>query len=455
MSAELILNVENDRESVRAWRPSDQKTARGKVRNFEHYSLERQTIRLFEAWMRTGKFSEPQEVAIFGQYLYRLLFDTDIEKLYEETLKAAKANGERLRLQLSFEPKAADLANLPWEYLYYPQGGGYFMCSHVDLVLSRFMPRESRQTLRVEGTLRLLVAVSKPSDLNPVLEPRVIESIQRLAEAYPVQVDVLRKATVAAFTERIKTFQPHVLHFIGHGAFNMETSNGEIALLKADDTADWCSDNDFADWCSLAGVLPRLIFLHLCEGGRGDLRESFGGLAPRLVQKGAQAVVAMQYPITNMAAIDFSRTFYEALVKGEPLDYAVQLGRAEFIGKRQHSVRVFGTPVLYLHSADGLIQPTDKAAVRPTDQAAHSEALTSDDLLFSLSRRIEGISDETRRRSVRAFTIQTVDALDRVDRKLWLAHLKREWRTQYASESAPEHLDILEAMMTLIKERGV
>ncbi|MCS6872250.1 MAG: CHAT domain-containing protein [Anaerolineae bacterium] len=453
MSAELIITVENDSRSIQARRRADEKTARGTVRGFERNSLSRRTIRLFEAWMRANKFSNSQEVAVFGQHLYHLLFDADIERLFEESLSIAKANGERLRLQLSFEAGAAELANLPWEFLHYPRGD-YFLCSHVDLVLSRYFARHSRQTLRPDGTLRLLVAVSKPTDLGPVLEPRVIESIQRLSEAYPVQVEVLHKATVAAFTERMQTFQPHVLHFIGHGTFNPETGSGEVALLKPDETADWCSDSDFADWCSLSGALPRLVFLHLCEGGRADWRESFGGLAPRLVQKGVQAVVAMQYPITNMAAIDFSRIFYEALVRGEPLDYAVQLGRQAFTTMRQHSVRTFGTPVLYLHSADGLIQPADRSAVRPLEQPS-AAVLTADDLLISIRARLERISNEARRQTVRKFAVQIVEQLEALNPSLWLARLKREWRVQFSAEGTPEQLDVLEAMMNTLKERGV
>jgi hypothetical protein len=451
MSAELIVAVENDGRSVQA-RHADGRTAHGAVRNFEHDSLTRRTIRLFERWMRANRFCDSNEIAIFGQYLYQLLFDVEIERLFEAALREAQAGGERLRLQLSFAAGAAELANLPWEFLHYPRES-CFLCSRADIVLARFMPRHARKTLRPEGVLRLLVAVAKPSDLDIVLEARAIESVQRLAEAYPVQVDVLRETTVAAFTERMRTFKPHVLHFIGHGNFDSQTSSGQVALLKADGTADWCSDSDFAEWCSLS-ELPRVVFLHLCEGGRADLRDSFGGLAPRLVQKGVQAVVAMQYPITNMAAIDFSRVFYQALVEGEPLDYAVQRGRQALATMRQHAARTFGTPTLYLHSADGLIQPADREAVRPTDQLSNA-ALTLDDLLISIRPRLERIADETYRRVVRKFALQIVEALEALRPEQWLAHLKREWRAQFSSDGTPEQLDLLEAMMSAIKERGV
>lgn len=189
------------------------------------------------------------------------------------------------------------------------------------------------------------------------------------------------------------------------------------------------------------------------RGRARDLRESFGGLAPRLVQKGVQAVVAMQYPITNMAAIDFSRVFYEALLRGAPLDHAVQLGRQALMHMRQHAARTFGTPVLYLHSADGLIQPADQGAARPLEPPNRSP-LSADDLLMAARPRLERIADEGRRLAVRRFTLEVVERLESLAPRLWLAELRREWRHQFSLEGAAEQQDVLEAMMSLLKERG-
>src|SRR5205823_2530038 len=97
----------------------------------------------------------------------------------------------------------------------------------------------------------------------------------------------------------------------------------------------------------------------LCEGGAVDFDANYAGLAPQLVRAGIQAVVAMQYPISNNAAIIFSRAFYRAMAKGEPVDIAVQTGRYRITTSisKAYDSRVFGIPVLYMRSRDGVIQP--------------------------------------------------------------------------------------------------
>src|SRR5207253_760718 len=103
--------------------------------------------------------------------------------------------------------------------------------------------------------------------------------------------------------------------------------NGEIALLDIDGmNARWVKDEEFVDDLIHTRSMPRLVFLHLCEGGAVDFEANFAGIAPQLVRAGIQAVVAMQYPISNTAAIVFSRAFYRTLAEGEPVDAAVQEG---------------------------------------------------------------------------------------------------------------------------------
>jgi CHAT domain len=57
----------------------------------------------------------------------------------------------------------------------------------------------------------------------------------------------------------------------------------------------------------------RLVFLNSCEGAKGSESDAFSSTAATLVRRGIPAVVAMQYEITDKAAIEFSRDFYEAV----------------------------------------------------------------------------------------------------------------------------------------------
>ncbi len=71
----------------------------------------------------------------------------------------------------------------------------------------------------------------------------------------------------------------------------------------------------------------RLVLLNSCEGARGSGRDIYSSTAAILVRQGIAAVLAMQYEITDRAAIEFSRVFYEALAYGLPIDTAVATAR--------------------------------------------------------------------------------------------------------------------------------
>jgi tetratricopeptide (TPR) repeat protein len=68
---------------------------------------------------------------------------------------------------------------------------------------------------------------------------------------------------------------------------------------------------------------------------------------------GVPAVVAMQFPISDEAAITFARGFYTALSVGRPVDASVTQARlAIFAGNNDVE---WGTPVLYMRTPDGRI----------------------------------------------------------------------------------------------------
>jgi uncharacterized membrane protein HdeD (DUF308 family) len=103
------------------------------------------------------------------------------------------------------------------------------------------------------------------------------------------------------------------------------------------------------------------VFLNSCEGARGSESDAFSSTAATLVRRGIPAVVAMQYEITDRAAIEFSRDFYEALADSLPVDAAVTEARAAV---SMDSMLEWGTPVLYMHSPDGRVFDVATPAVR-------------------------------------------------------------------------------------------
>jgi CHAT domain len=187
-----------------------------------------------------------------------------------------------------------------------------------------------------------------------------------------IQVEQLEKPTKVSLTHKVQGSEPfHVVHFVGRGKY--ENDRGYLALMSADDEkkAAWMKDTDLADM--FRKCAPRLIFLHACEGARSESYTAFRGLALQLAYSNIPAVVAMQYEVPNKAANQFANTFYKSLGEGKPIDVAVQAGRLSLgtlTADDNYISREFGSPVVYLQSAEGIIiaeskQPAEESQPAP------------------------------------------------------------------------------------------
>ncbi len=84
------------------------------------------------------------------------------------------------------------------------------------------------------------------------------------------------------------------------------------------------------------------------------------------MRRGLPAVVAMQYAITDRAAIEFTHTFYESIADGLPVDTAVAEARVSMSLALPNTLE-WGTPVLTLRAPDGHLF---RLADAPNGQAA-------------------------------------------------------------------------------------
>jgi Tfp pilus assembly protein PilF len=131
-----------------------------------------------------------------------------------------------------------------------------------------------------------------------------------------------------------------------------ETENGDPDPVRGRDLI-----NKLDDFPRL-----RLTVLNACESAAvstdesGEGFETFSGVAGSLVMGGLPAAVAMQLPVSDQAAIAFSRVFYQRLAAGDPVDAAVAEGR-----QAMHSANAAGfewaTPVLFMRTPNGELYP--------------------------------------------------------------------------------------------------
>ena len=375
---EFRVIVEN-KSSIRIIRP-DGTTPKGTIDQDEMKKL---SIKFFHKMLADGNITSRDELILLGSYLYELLFDIDASSIFKEDFDNVKRD-EYLRLVLEFEKDADELAEFPWEYIYYSSRRGwgqqgFFLANESKLILTRHVPLDKRlKNLEPDNKpLRILIVVSKPEndengqELGSILESKVLDSITGLQKNFPqaIETHILEKPTLAKFGEKLIAVKPHVLHFIGHGYHDGE--KGWLAFVKEDDfnMADWRSDGVLASLLTEPSLLtgqddrdyqpPRLVFLHACEGARSTSYKTFGGMALKLVKSRIPAVVAMQYKVENAVANLFAETFYQLLGEGKPIDEAVQAGRRKlstYLAEgEKFSSRAFGSPVVFLQSADGII----------------------------------------------------------------------------------------------------
>jgi formylglycine-generating enzyme required for sulfatase activity len=291
----------------------------------------------------------------FGQKLFEALFSGEVRSRYDVSLDRAEQQVKGLRLKLRIQ--APELAALPWELLYDPSRDEY-VCLSRDTPLVRYLElSQPIWPLVVSPPLHILGVVSSPCDLVPLdiaqEKQRVEEGLSDLQAQGLVTLTWLAGQTWRDLLQETRGGPWHVLHFIGHGGFDQKAGEGFIVLADEKGKARRLSADELglllADHHSL-----RLVLLNSCAGARGGERDVFSSAAATLVRRGIPVVVAMQDEISDGAAIEFSRTFYEALADGLPVDAAVAEVRKAISLAVPDAVE-WAAPALFMRAPDGVI----------------------------------------------------------------------------------------------------
>lgn len=296
-----------------------------------------------------------QTIQHFGQALFDALMVREIRSLYDTSRQLASVRGKGLRLKLHIQ--APELASIPWEYLYDARQGSYLSLSRYTSVVRYLDLQQPIQRLTAHFPLRILVMLVSPTDRDPLdLEGekrRLHAALDELEVAGLVQVTWLEGKSLDNLREAMHGGPWHVFHFVGHGGFAAESGEGVIALADQDGRTQVVSAMQLATLLSDHKSL-RLVVLNSCEGARGNDQDLFSSTASTLALRGIPAILAMQYKISDTAAIELARVFYQSLANGLPVDDALAEARkAISVGKS--GTLQWGTPVLYLRSPNGVL----------------------------------------------------------------------------------------------------
>jgi WD40 repeat protein len=314
-----------------------------------------------------------QPVREVGEVLFAgLLGAGEVAGRYRAAAAVAAVRGEGLRVVLRIDDPA--LAGLPWEAMY-DQAAGAYVCRRDQLV--RHVPVASVPApLRVRPPLRVLGVVSSPRGL-PALDvdkeqDQLARALARPAGQGLAELHWAPSATWADLQDLLLDGQWHVLHFIGHGDFDPVRGEGVLALTREDGRADLVAAHRLTDLLRQARPMPRLVVLNSCSGAAAGVSDLFSGTAAALVRGGVSAVAAMQYEISDPAAVAFARGFYAAIARGRGIDDAMSSGRVAILGLSDRTLE-WVTPVLYLRGHDSRLftfpAPADDAEDRGREGA--------------------------------------------------------------------------------------
>jgi CHAT domain-containing protein len=369
--------------------------------------LLRLTRSLSEARRRVRRLESQERELVkgFGGQLFQAMFSGAVLTALQSSLNEAfrKDAGLRIRLRLTDTP---ELADVPWEFLFNP-AANRFLNLAPDTPLIRYLdlPMPVRP-LTVTPPLRVLVMISSPTDF-PQLDvgaelDRLNTALDEVLKRGLVTITRLPSASLAGLQRPLRLDSYHIFHFIGHGGFDEHAQDGALALADSQGRARLVSGQDLGVMLSAHRSL-RLIVLNACEGARASSSDPFAGVAQSLVQLGIPAVIAMQFEISDEAAITFAEELYAAIADGYSVDAALgEARRAIFASGNDVE---WATPVLYTRSANGQLfrltkqreaarlaqeQAQREEAARLTQEQAQREEAARDSAAAERAERVQG-----------------------------------------------------------------
>ncbi|MGH2506311.1 MAG: CHAT domain-containing protein, partial [Ktedonobacteraceae bacterium] len=297
--------------------------------------------------LRSSSLSRAQAmVKQLGEELFDQLFRGEALDLYRRVKYYAEQYKHTLRLYLHITPP--QLVNYPWEILRERNLATPLCLSTQPKILllrctHRLIEAKSLKNPKYSSPLRILGMTSNVPDLphlNIRHEKSVInEATEQLQQDGKIDLD-WKEGTREELAKLKKDPSIwHVFHFIGHGHFDDQTGEGQLAFQDTDISAIQLSKE-------LPASIP-LIFLNACDTARGNNFERSSSVAYKLASDKRFAVIGMQFRVSDDAAVEFAKRFYTQLAAGTFIDEAVAEARQHIYAMNRNNPLDWAAPVLY------------------------------------------------------------------------------------------------------------
>jgi ligand-binding sensor domain-containing protein len=329
----------------------------------------------------------PNDLQCVGETLYRVL--TGDQRVID-LLEHLGLGRRRLRLELDFH-ELPELFEWPWECLCAGKGIGFLSCRSDTAIIRHPLTEVSKKSSRgaKNKKLRCLILFSLPTGFDEIDLFRAEENLsnalgdikdkvetswefgERAETVFNRQArsngndktahEIMEKAVgytdVIGLKDKLDTDLARgydILHFIGHAEHKAEEQEGsEIFLWFEDEHGDPLDIGKK----ELNGLLekmgekvPRLVILSACR--TADMGSQ---LIDALLQNGVRAVVGMQWPVMEQAAVKFATGFYASITGTHQVDYSISIARSLVAAEVGDGQRDWASPMIVVQSDDLVI----------------------------------------------------------------------------------------------------
>lgn len=300
--------------------------------------------------------AETLQPAAIGASLFKTVFSGRVLSGYDQCVISAMRDDVRLRICLHLNRSAPEIMYWPWECLRNEEvNRSLALSEYCSIVRVPAIAEAIRPRLKVRSPLKVLVMIANPKGvaaLNSNEEwDQLHEATSDLVDRGLMAYTRLDSATLPTLAKALDSDNFHILHYIGHGAFDARTGQADLVLDRGDGSHRLISGDELYPLLDRSRSL-RLLVLNSCKGAVGAPHDAFSGIAQKAMQAGLPAVVAMQDVISDRAAITFARGLYGGIASGLTIDGAVTKGRTAIVHEHDDSVE-WAVPVLYMRDQDG------------------------------------------------------------------------------------------------------
>lgn len=288
------------------------------------------------------------DLQAIGDELSEAIFPGPVRELFLRRFDATRNSG-RLRLRIrSPGPRAF---SLPWELLLHPTTRQFLSVSADSPIVRHPDLPQSTGTPVLTGAIRLLAQLASPEDAPKLDMHSEVSSLETalgpLVTRGDLEITRPGDESISSMVEAFRRISPHIFHFAGHGWYDA-VEGGILLLRRPDGTREYLRADQLAHLCAAASEL-RLVVLNAC---RGADPAQVGTLSEALLSGGVTAVAGMQAKISDGAAVEFTRAFYQSVADGYPIDSAMAEARLALFLRGSHE---FATPALYMRSPSGVL----------------------------------------------------------------------------------------------------